>query len=196
VKRVGTSQSGAVFSDCGKYRYRLWRCWNAELPRVCFILLNPSTADEIQNDPTIERQCRRVEQWTSRTATLFGEASASRFGSIEVVNGCAYRSTDPVALYEIDDPVGDDNGDAIYNACRTAIDSEGIIVCGWGGHLLKLGPHGTTLHDALLESLIDDFPLHALRLNSDGTPQHPLYLPYNLLPRKWIGGELEESPNF
>lgn len=192
MKTIGNSQSGAVFSDCMKYRYRLWRCWNPELPRACFILLNPSTADEIHNDPTIERQQRRVEQWTRKSAGLFGEAGAMQFGSIEVVNACAWRSTDPEQLYEIDDPVGPANGDAIHAACETAINNQGIIICGWGSHLAKLSQGMYVLHVLLLEQL-EEYRLYALKLNSDGTPQHPLYLPYSLMPRKWVNGQLLEE---
>lgn len=192
MKAIGTSESGAMFSDCMKYRYRLWRCWNPELPRACFIMLNPSTADEIHNDPTIERQQRRVEQWTKNTAALFGSAGAKQFGSIEVVNGCAYRSTNPEALYRVDDPVGEANGDAILTAVESAVDSGGIVVCGWGKHLAKLAIGMYTLHDLLLEQL-ENVPLTALRLNPDGTPRHPLYLSYDLIPRKWFDGQLEEE---
>jgi hypothetical protein len=194
MRTIGTSESGAIFSDDMKYRYRLWRCWKPELPRACFILLNPSTADEIANDPTVERQIRRVERWKDRNATLFGEAAATarEFGSLEVVNVCAWRSSDPSALYEVEDPVGDENGEAIHTACESALDTEGIVICGWGTHADKLDAGKYTLHQILLDSL-GNMPLCALKLNQDGTPVHPLYLPYDIPPRKWVDGELKEE---
>lgn len=194
MKSIGTSKSGAMFSDDMKYRYRLWRCWDHSLPRACFILLNPSTADEIANDATVERQRRRVERWTRADAILFGEAvaPAREFGSIDVVNACAWRSTDPAALYEVEDPIGDENGEAIHTACESALDTDGIVICGWGTHASKLHTGKYPIHQILLESL-GDMPLHALKLNQDGTPVHPLYLPYDLLPKRWVNGELKEE---
>ena len=169
------------------YRYRLWRCWDESLPRVCFCLLNPSTADEVDNDPTIERQQRRVMQWN--TASMFVD-SVKRFGAIEIVNAFAYRSTNPGALYKIDDPVGDGNGDAITEAGRAAIQSGGLFVCGWGSHVDKVDPYAQNCLLDMLEN--ESIPLSALKLNADGSPQHPLYLSYSLRPRRWIGGELTE----
>lgn len=182
----GNSESGAVFSPDGKYRYRLWRSWDEDRPRVCFILLNPSTADEIKNDPTIERQVRRVKRWHTQW-------DSPAVGSVEIVNACALRSTDPEALNVSDDPVGPDNGEIIQQAAASAVKSGGIVVCGWGKRLGSLTgfPPGQscgkyTLHDLLMESL-EDTELHALKLNADGTPAHPLYLPYALPPRRWFG---------
>jgi hypothetical protein len=179
MKTVGNSQSGAVFSDCGNYRYRLWRCWAPELPRACFILLNPSTADEINNDPTIERQVRRVRDWY-----MDGEF----FGSVEIVNAFAWRSTDPRALYmRTVEPIGNHNDESI----RLAVQSADLVVCGWGIHARKIGRR----HYELLELLapFDDIRITALQLNDDGTPGHPLYLPYDLEPQHWIDGELRGS---
>lgn len=202
VKTIGTRDSGAIFSHCMKFRFRLWRIWNSELPRALFILLNPSTADEIHNDPTIERQQRRVSSWSGGGVGCLFEglpslpqmviARKKGFGSIEVVNACAYRSTDPEALYEIEDPVGEDNGEHIHDACREAVASGGIIICGWGSHLTKLYSGKYPLHDVLLES-IEEFPLAAFKLNNDSTPAHPLYLGYDLKPRRWFDGELHEE---
>jgi hypothetical protein len=198
VKAIGTAKSGAIFSDCMKYRYRLWRCWDPSLPRALFILLNPSTADDIENDPTIERQQRRVMMWGTQNDLFSRPLASQKFGSIEVVNACAYRSTNPEALFEVEDPVGDDNGEHINDGiCQTLAGSEsvpggGIIICGWGTHLNQLSCGMYLLHEVLLES-IENYPLSALKLNSDGTPQHPLYLPYDLKPRRWLGGELHEE---
>lgn len=194
---LGTTQSGAIFSDDARYRYRLWRCWDVSLPRVLFILLNPSKADEADNDPTIERQYRRVVSWGVRgliDIDLSTRKFPRGFGTIEVVNACAWRSTDPEALYHVEDPIGDENGEHISDACRQAVASGGIIVCGWGSHLIKLSAGQYVLHDLLLESLQEEhFPLSAFKLNSDGTPRHPLYLSYDLKPRRWSGGELREE---
>lgn len=180
MKIKGTDKSGAIFSDCGKYRYRLWRVWNHELPRVCCIMLNPSTADEIDNDATIERRVRHVKQWMNK--------GHRAFGSVEIVNAFALRSTDPFALYSSDDPVGPENDKSILSAVRTAIAAGGLVLCGWGSHAAKLkgiSGHGTR-HQEIVTSLTMEFAdVAALRINADGTPGHPLYLGYELLPRWW-----------
>jgi hypothetical protein len=71
---------GAAFSACRRYRYRLWRMWDRR-PHCCFVMLNPSTADELANDPTVERCERRARAWG--------------YGGLEVANVFAWRSTDP-----------------------------------------------------------------------------------------------------
>lgn len=154
------TESGAVFSPCGLYRYRLWRYWDrAKLP-LCFLMLNPSTADDLENDPTVERCQRR--------ALMMG------FGGLEVVNIFAFRSTDPAGLLTISDPVGPENDAAIKQACRLA----GMVVCAWGEHG-KIGGRS----EKILEMLAaDEISAHALAVNSSGEPKHPLYVSYDLRP--------------
>ena len=198
MKILGTAQSGAIFSDCMKYRFRLWRSWNPELPRVCFILLNPSTADEIENDPTIERQYRRVVSWAVRGLLPEVDLSSRRypkgFGRIDIVNACAFRSTDPKALFRVDDPVGDLNGENILLAATEAVASGGLVICGWGIHLSQIIVGQQTLHNRLVEFLhTSRISLAAFKLNKDGTPVHPLYLGYHLKPHRWEGGQLFEE---
>lgn len=108
--------SGAAFSGNREYRYRLWRTWDSATLPALFILLNPSTADETKNDPTVERCERR--------------ARTMGFGGLVVANLFALRSTDPKALYSHPDPVGEINDLAILSAAVNA----GIIICGWGRH--------------------------------------------------------------
>ncbi len=119
-------------------------------------MLNPSTADEQQNDPTVERCERR--------------ARAGAYGALVVGNLFAWRSTDPRALYDVADPVGPDNDQHL-----AAIASEAArVVCAWGRHgaLQGRGPAVVRLlapHRARLA---------CLGVNADGSPKHPLYLPY------------------
>jgi hypothetical protein len=174
---LGNSESGAVFSDCRRYRYRLWRVWDHELPRVCCILLNPSTADEIKNDATIERRVRHVMHWM--------QAGYDQFGSVEIINAFAFRATDPNVMRKADDPVGPENDGHIEAAARTAMEGGGMVLCGWGGDGLHLGRQRTLLR------ILRDVGWHevaALKLNGNGTPAHPLYLGYDLLPRWWTPG--------
>lgn len=89
---MAAQRSSAVISECGSYRYRLERVWEAEKDRVAFIMLNPSTADASKDDPTIRR--------------CIGFAKAWGFGGLIVGNLFALRSTDPKALYGHKDPVG------------------------------------------------------------------------------------------
>lgn len=163
----GTSVSGAVFSDCNRYRYRLWRRWDVNEPVACFVMLNPSTADESANDPTIERCERRARSWGC--------------GGIEIANLFALRSTDPTGLQDVDDPVGPENDASIITAIRTAQD-DGMAIMAWGGWGLYAQRQARVI-DMLERNAI--LFAHAFKLNKDGTPAHPLYLPYALQPRLW-----------
>lgn len=152
--------SGAKFSGNREYRYRLWRTWDSATLPALFILLNPSTADETKNDPTVERCERR--------------ARTMGFGGLVVANLFALRSTDPKALYSHSDPVGEINDLAILSAAVNA----GIIICGWGRHgaYLSRGDHVRAL---LVKHNIS---MHCLGINKDGSPKHPLYVAYDVWP--------------
>lgn len=160
----GSPSSGAVFSDCERYRYRLWRVWDESKPKACFVMLNPSTATHEVLDPTVSR-CK------TRAETL-------GYGGLEVVNIFALRSTDPKELYRVSDPVGPEN----FSAISDAVLESDITICAWGGHggLLEIGEAiGGAISFFLPEKA------HYLRINSDGSPAHPLYLPYSLQPTPW-----------
>jgi hypothetical protein len=148
------STSGAAFGPDRIYRYRLWRTWDRAAPRCIWIMLNPSTADEHQLDPTIRRCVGYSRGWG--------------YGSLEILNLFALRSTDPRRLYEHDDPVGPGNNLAIIEVCREAP----LVVCGWGTH----GSLGQ--RDEQVVELLGELGVRpkCLTVNSDGSPGHPLYL--------------------
>lgn len=151
---------GATFSPCRRYRYTLHRIWQPVQPLMCWVLLNPSTADETRDDPTIRRCMTR--------------AINTGFGGIEIVNLFAWRSTDPKVLATLPDPVGPENDLFIRQAAQRA----GQVVCGWGknGALKQRGKFVLGLLHGVCEP-------YALRMNADGTPEHPLYIPYEVEPR-------------
>jgi hypothetical protein len=145
---------GARFSPCETYRYLLWREWS-QGPRALFIMLNPSTATETVDDPTIRR--------------CIGFARSWGLGGVEVANIFALRSTDPRALYRHADPVGPANDDAIAEAAKRAA----IVVCAWGNHG-RLGNRGNVVLGLLLA--VDVQPW-CLRMTKQRQPEHPLYQP-------------------
>lgn len=155
---------GAVFSDCDRYRYRLWREWDASKPTLAFCMLNPSTATEVKNDPTIERCHRR--------------AVALGYGRLEIVNIFALRSTDPAALYTADDPIGPGNPDAFAEVAHACT----MLICGWGKHG-ALKNVGNTIKMWLQAAHPNK--LRVLGINKDGSPRHPLYIGYDVKPREW-----------
>lgn len=159
---ISTTSTGAVISPCGRYRYRLWRRW-AEGPHVLWLMLNPSTADDVENDPTISRCIIRTK--------ALGHAG------IEVANLYALRSTDPKALKQTTSPIGPENDAAIL----AAADGAALIVCGWGAHA-QLGRVADVVR--LLTAAGHD--LYALTVSAKtGQPGHPLYLSYELQPTLW-----------
>jgi len=154
--------SGAQFSRCRKWRYLLWRRW-ASGPVANFLMLNPSTADEVTLDPSCTRARGYAERWG--------------FGALIVTNLFAWRATDPQEMRAVRDPVGRGNDAAILAAARAA----GVVVCAWGNHGLYQGRSEYVL--AYLGKA--GLRLHLLRLNGSGEPAHPLYLPGALQARPW-----------
>ena len=128
-----------------------------------FIMLTPSTATEIRNDPTVERCERR--------------ARALGFGAFRVTNIFAWRDTDPRAMRAAEDPVGPENDDAIRKACLWADKT----ICAWGLHGMHMN------RGALVERMLraTETPLFHLGLSKNGHPKHPLYIAYAEQPRPW-----------
>lgn len=160
----GDAASLAVYSDCERYRYLLWRDWGAPGGRrIGFVMLNPSTATEVQNDPTVERCERR--------------ARALGFDGFGVANIFAYRATDPRAMRGQADPVGPGNDAAILDLAA----GTQMLVCAWGTHGAHLG------RGAAVERLLRarGLMLHHLGLSQAGHPKHPLYISYGQAPQVW-----------
>ena len=155
--------SGATFSPLPKYRYLLWRRWAKEPNGLLCVLLNPSTANEFENDPTVTRCLNR--------AVRMG------FTSLEVVNLFAFRATDPAEMMAQQDPIGPDNDEVIRRAVQRAV----MVLCGWG----SLGKYLD--RDAAVLKILDEEGryAHVLGLNTNDTPMHPLYISYNVYPQIW-----------
>jgi len=126
-------------------------------------MLNPSTADEVKLDPSCTRARRYAEAWG--------------YGGLIVTNVFGFRDTNPLGLKKTPDPVGPGNDAAIVRAAK---ESE-IVVCAWGNHGAFL-ERSSRVKDLLDKNHIQ---LHSLRVNANGEPAHPLYLPGSLRPRPW-----------
>lgn len=143
----------AEISPCGQYRYTLTRVTDVlplERHTMLFIMLNPSTADALQDDPTIRRciSFARRENCTDLT----------------VVNLFALRATDPKELLTHADPVGPLNDERIAEM----VAKHEIIVAAWGAHPFA---------KKRAQNLLNKFgPFKCLGTTKDGSPRHPLYV--------------------
>ena len=160
VTGAGVMHRGAEFSPCRRYRYALLRAWKPEAGFAMFVGLNPSTADEATDDPTIRRCVAFARAWG--------------YGALCMMNLFAYRATQPADMLGQDDPVGPENNEYLL---RMALQAE-VVVAAWGVHGTHGGRHNVVR--ALLPGL------HYLRLTKDGHPGHPLYLPATLRPVAWV----------
>ncbi|MEM1004988.1 MAG: DUF1643 domain-containing protein [Pseudomonadota bacterium] len=159
----GDAPSTAIYSDCERYRYSLTRMWDPQGRKALFVMLNPSTATEVQNDPTVERCERR--------------ARALGFGAFQVTNIFAWRDTDPRKMRAAACPVGPENDRAILSG----VDWADQVIAAWGTHgaHLERGPAVETLLRGTGQ------PLFHLGLTKDGHPKHPLYIAYTQKPETW-----------
>ena len=145
-------QRTAKFSSCKKYRYELGRRWDKG-DLVLFILLNPSTADDKIDDPTIRRCIKFAQQ--------FG------FGGLFIGNLFAYRTPQPSILLRANHPVGNLNNKALINlASRSS-----KIIIAWGNH----GQFQNRSAEVL--KLLNKYKLYHFGLTLLNQPKHPLYLP-------------------
>ena len=149
--------AGAIFSPDKKYRYALWRIWDKSIPSVLFIGLNPSTAGNKSNDPTINKCIGFAKKW--------------KYGGLYIVNLFAFRTSDPRDLLRILDPVGPDNDKWIKSHTK----DHKLIIATWGnyGSFMEKG-----------REIYNEVPnLYCLKINKTGQPAHPLYLGYDLKPK-------------
>lgn len=161
----GDADSTALYSDCERYRYALSRSWE-DGQKLAFVMLNPSKATEVQNDPTVERCERR--------------ARALGFGAFWVCNIFAWRDTDPYQMRKAKAPIGPDNDATLLEAAAWA----DVLICAWGTHGAHQG------RGPEVETLLRDTgkPLHHLGLSKHGHPKHPLYISYQTQPEAWRDG--------
>lgn len=155
--------TGAKFSDDRIYRFQLWRIWDYDLPYLNVIGLNPSTADENIDDPTIRRCVDYAKRW--------------HCGGLFMTNLFAYRATKPKDMMGQRDPIGSDNDHWIIETACAA----GTILCAWGND----GFHRNRQSDAM--RLLQDYELKCLGFNSNQTPKHPLYQRADAEPILFIG---------
>jgi hypothetical protein len=151
-------QSGAIFSSDRKYRYALWRVLDSSKPDMMFIGLNPSTANETENDPTIRR--------------VMGMAYTLGYGNIYMMNLFAWVTPHPEELKTCADPQKDN--DYWLKEIGTEIAKKGMILFAWGNfkEAVERGKEIAAM-----------FPgAWCLVKNQDGSPRHPLYVPKTVKP--------------
>ena len=146
----------ALISPCGRYRYRLTRRWD-DLPLLPFVMLNPSTADEYEDDPTIRR--------------CMGFARREGLGGITVANMYGLRATNPGDLLRANDPFGPENDRALYELAFEAVVNRVPIVCAWGARGSRSNHHMRSFWQAGAK-----LKLVCLGKTKDGHPRHPLYV--------------------
>lgn len=166
---VGSNRT--IFSSDRKYRYTLWRDWFDDLfdhgayaapvpVYVMFIGLNPSTADETQDDPTIRRCKAFAKSWG--------------YSAICMTNLFAWRATSPKDMKKVGNPVGEDNQHYLLSIASKA----GLVIAAWGAN----GIHRQ--QDLTVRNWLNEIgvKLMCIRKTDKGHPEHPLYLPKDLKP--------------
>ncbi len=152
-----------------EYRYALRRVWDDSLPSVLFIMMNPSTADLLVDDPTVAKCQRYARAWG--------------YGTLWVGNTFAYRATSQKQLLLAPDPIGPRNDAWLL---KMASEAETIVLA-YGKPHKSLCQRGKDVVSLLRSA---GHELHVLRLCGDGTPSHPLYLPGALKPCPYSGDEV------
>jgi len=143
----------AILSKNRLYRYVLSRQWDLNKGTCLFIGLNPSTADENEDDPTLRRCVNFAKEWG--------------YGKYVMLNLFAYRSTDPSELKRQAKPIGYKNNFHIKEQCNKAE----LIVIAWGNH-------GSLLErDKQVLKLLKNYPIYCFKVTKQGQPAHPLYQP-------------------
>ena len=146
----------AKLSGCRNYRYALWRTWDSSKPFVMFVGLNPSTADETTDDPTLTRCINFAKSWD--------------YGGVCMANLFAFRATAPSDMKASDNPVGRENNQWLKKLAKDSA----LVIAAWGNDGSYLG------RSEQVRELLPN--LYCLKLNKSGEPAHPLYQAAKLKP--------------
>lgn len=153
-------EKDAIISLDGTYRYQLRRKWADGKPAIVWCMLNPSTADALEDDATI----RRIVSFSARRG----------YGRLEVVNLWALRATNPDALQYHPDPVGQLNATAIS---QVLADPEvTMAVCAWGANLRRICPRPAMSLHFINTAHRNGVPTMCLGRTKEGYPKHPVRL--------------------
>lgn len=152
-------KTDAVLSEDRKYRYLLSRIWDESKSMVTIIGLNPSTADETVDDPTIIRCIDFAKNWG--------------YGGVYMLNLFAFRATLPKDMFSAENPIGDENDIFIEKYSKLS----DKVICAWGND----GKYKNRSQEVL--SKIEN--KYYLKLNQTNEPAHPLYLRKDLIPIKF-----------
>lgn len=158
-------QNDCTFSPCRSYRYTWSRSLGQDGPPCLFIMLNPSIADEQIVDPTVRKDIGYATRWGH--------------GRLIICNLFAWCATKPKDMLAASDPIGPDNDRHILREAAHVIDCGGIVIAAWGND----GAHRGRSRIVLAMLAAHGIPLHALKINGNGEPAHPLYLRGDLQPR-------------
>jgi hypothetical protein len=142
-----------LLSEDRVYRHILWRVSPPDKTYACFILLNPSDADETLDDPTVRRCVGFTQFWG--------------YDSTCIVNLHDFRTPDPQTLRTTSLLTSSSKNDEWI---RKAAEGACVVIAGWGNHGDFQG------RGAAVKALLQDFSLKCLGKNKDGSPKHPLYL--------------------
>ncbi len=157
ASQLAFTVTGAQFSPDRVYRYALWRTWDEAQGHVMFVGLNPSTANETKDDPTIRREIRFAKAWG--------------YGGIYKLNLHGWRSTDSAMLRRVPDSIGPENDTVLRRYAEAT--PRPLVVVVWGVHG-SLGGRGKTVREMFTELGIE---LWCFGLTKIGEPRHTLYLP-------------------
>ncbi len=159
-------RSQARFSTCGRYRFSLERRWDQKdfgSGGAClFLMMNPSTADEHADDPTVRR--------------CYGFAKDWGYQALVVCNIFAYRATFPEMLLETENPVGRGNDEEILQQVNKA----GITIVAFGVPPKSLQGRGSEV-----AALLKPYNVFCLKTTKSGAPGHPLYIAKTTQPIPW-----------
>lgn len=163
----------AVIDETGTYRYRLTREWGPlgeGCKRICWIMLNPSTADGLTDDPTI-RKC-------------IGFTQRLGFNAFEVVNLYAFRATDPKDLTRAFKLGRDVVGPLNHEFTREAIDRSSLVICAWGAGVRSVDLEFLA-EDVVTAATAHHAQVRCLGRAKQSEPRHPLMLPYSAQLEAW-----------
>ena len=167
----------AVFSDDRKYRYLLQRKINNAKNICVFICLNPSTADEKFDDPTVRRCIGYAREWG--------------YGKLMLGNLYAYRATSPKEMLAQGDrnaPGLDNTGWLLY-LLEIGNQPGNTVVLGWGNLGDRLGAASRLREEIKYRG----YSSHVLKLTGQDEPAHPLYLRKDLVPQPYDLSSLPEA---